>query len=66
MPEETIKLCLMPTDTACVTEKGIKYKNLYYISERAIIEGWFEKARAKGSYMPPVRFSSDSKRKPGM
>lgn len=56
VPEDTIKLCLMPTDTARVTEKGIKYKNLYYISDRAIIEGWFEKARAKGSYKVDISY----------
>lgn len=54
--EDTIKLCLMPTDTARVTEKGIKYKNLYYISDRAIVEGWFEKARAKGSYKVDISY----------
>ena len=56
VPEDIIKLCLMPTDTARVTEKGIKYKNLYYISDRAIIEGWFEKARAKGSYKVDISY----------
>lgn len=56
VPEDTIKLCLMPTDKARVTEKGIKYKNLYYISERTITEGWFEKARAKGSYKVDISY----------
>lgn len=56
VPEYTIKLCLMPTDKARVTEKGIKYKNLYYISERTITEGWFEKARAKGSYKVDISY----------
>ena len=56
VPEDTIKLCLMPTDKARVTEKGIKYKNLYYISERTITEGWFEKARVKGSYKVDISY----------
>ena len=46
-PEDKIKLALMPTDTATVTAKGIKYKNVYYICERAAHEFWFEKARRK-------------------
>ena len=46
-PEDKIKLALMPTDTATVTAKGIKYKNVYYICERAAREFWFEKARRK-------------------
>ena len=56
VPEETIKLCLMPIDKARVTEKGIKYKNLYYVSERTAAEGWYEKARAKGSYKVDISY----------
>ena len=54
--EDTIKLCLMPTDTALVTAKGIRYKGLYYLSERAIYEQWFETARAKGSYKVDISY----------
>jgi hypothetical protein len=46
-PEESIKLALMPTDTATVTAKGIKYKSVYYVCERAAKEYWFEKAKVK-------------------
>jgi hypothetical protein len=46
-PEDKIKLALMPADKATVTVKGVKYKNLYYICERAAKEFWFEKARNK-------------------
>ena len=46
-PEDKIKLALMPTDAATVTAKGIKYKNVYYICERAAHEHWFERARRK-------------------
>jgi hypothetical protein len=28
-PEETVKLCLMPSDTASVTKKGICFNGLY-------------------------------------
>lgn len=48
--EETVKLALMPVDTASVTMKGIRFKNLYYLCERAATEHWFEKARTKGSW----------------
>ena len=54
--EETIKLCLMPADTALVTKKGIKFKGLYYLSERAVFENWFETARAKGSYNVDISY----------
>lgn len=54
--EDVIKLCLMPADTALVTAKGIRFKGLYYLSERAIFEHWFEVARAKGSYRVDVSY----------
>ena len=46
-PEETVKLALMPADTATVTPKGIKFNGMYYLCERAAAEHWFETARAK-------------------
>lgn len=55
-PEETVKLCLMPTGKASVTAKGIRFKGLYYLCERAIREHWFETARAKGGYKVDVSF----------
>jgi mRNA-degrading endonuclease HigB of HigAB toxin-antitoxin module len=54
--EDTIKLCLMPVDTALVTAKGIRFKGLYYLSERAIYEHWFETARARGSYKVDISY----------
>jgi hypothetical protein len=54
--EDAIKLCLMPADTALVTAKGIKFKGLYYLSERAVFEHWFETARAKGSYRVDISY----------
>ena len=55
-PEETVKLCLMPTDTASVTAKGIRFKGLYYLCERAAEEHWFETARAKGSFKVDISY----------
>ena len=55
-PEETVKLCLMPTGMASVTAKGIRFKGLYYLCERAVAEHWFESARAKRSYKVDVSF----------
>ncbi|MCL2342618.1 MAG: Mu transposase C-terminal domain-containing protein [Firmicutes bacterium] len=54
--EDTIKLCLMPADTALVTAKGIRFKGLYYLSERAVFEHWFETARARGSYKVNISY----------
>jgi len=55
-PEETVKLALMPADTASVTLKGIKFKGLYYLCERAATEHWFETARAKGSWKVNISY----------
>ena len=55
-PEETVKLCLMPAGTASVTAKGVRFKGLYYLCERAAIEHWFETARAKGNYKVDISY----------
>lgn len=54
--EDTVKLCLMPTGTATVSAKGICFKGLYYLSERAVAGRWFETARAKGSFRVDVSY----------
>lgn len=43
--DDYIKLGLIPRDKASVTDRGIKFKNMYYICDEAINEGWFETAR---------------------
>jgi len=45
--EDIVKFAVLPTATATVTEKGIRFNGLYYICDRAKAEMWFEKARAK-------------------
>jgi len=45
--EEIVKFAVLPTANATVTEKGIRFKGLYYCCDRAKAEMWFEKARAK-------------------
>ena len=53
---DIVKLCLMPTATATVTGKGIKFKNLYYSSKMTLKENWFEKARNKGSWKIKISY----------
>lgn len=45
-PEDTVKLAVMPTDKATVTAKGIRFKGMYYSSEKSVKEFWLEKARS--------------------
>lgn len=54
--ETTLKLCLMPTGTATVTGKGIRFKGLTYLCDRAIREHWFENTRNKGSFRVNVSY----------
>lgn len=45
--EDIVKLNLMPTAKATITERGIRFKSMYYTCEKAITEMWFEKARSQ-------------------
>lgn len=48
--EDLIKVYLMPSSTATVTYRGIKFKGIYYTCTKAISEFWYEKARKKKSW----------------
>lgn len=50
LDSQTIKFALMPRGEATITEKGIRFKGIYYSSLLAIKERIFEKARLKGKY----------------
>ena len=56
-PEDAVRLAVMPTDKATVTGKGIRFKGLFYSSDRAVNEAWFEKARSNKTW--PVTVSYD-------
>ena len=56
-PEEVVRMAVLPTAKASVTEKGIKFKGMFYSSDRAVREAWFEKARSKKTW--PVTISYD-------
>jgi hypothetical protein len=56
LPEDIIKLNLMPTDFAVVTENGIRFQEMYYGSEMALKERWFETARNKGHWRIKVSY----------
>lgn len=56
MPEEKVRLALMPTDNATVTSQGIRFKGLYYSSKELTDGLWFERARSKGSYRVKISY----------
>lgn len=47
---DIVKLNLMPREYGTITGGGIKFKGMYYGSNTAIKERWFEKARNNGSW----------------
>ena len=49
VPEDAAKLALMPSDTATVTAKGIRYKDMYYAAKSMLKNGMFADARTKGT-----------------
>ncbi len=56
VPEDAVKLCLMPADRAMVTPRGIKFRGLHYLGERMLAEHWLETARAKGSFRVDISY----------
>lgn len=54
--EDIVKLNLMPTGTATVTEKGIVFQGMRFTTEQAIKEMWFEQARLKGSWTEDISY----------
>lgn len=56
VPKDTLRLALMPMDKASVTERGIRFKGMYYSCEEAFKGLWFEKARAKGTYRVKIYY----------
>jgi len=55
-PEDIVKLCLMPTDTAMVTPRGIRFKGIYYMCELAVKQKWLETARTKGNFKADISY----------
>lgn len=55
-PAEQVRFAVMPTGKATVTGKGIRFKGLFYSSDRAVRESWFEKARSKRTWQVVVSY----------
>jgi len=55
-PAEQVRLAVMPSDKAIVTEKGIRFKGLFYSSDRAVRESWFVKARSSKRWQISVSY----------
>lgn len=55
-----LRVNLLPSELATVTENGIRFRKLYFTTERAISEQWFTRARVSGSWK--VDFAFDPRR----
>lgn len=56
LPPDVIRLNLLPAEEATVTPKGIRFQNLLYTCERALMEQWFVKARNSGSWRIKIAY----------
>jgi putative transposase len=56
MAPDVIRLHLLPTESATVTAKGIRFRQTFYTCERALTEQWFVRARAGSSWKVNVSF----------
>ena len=55
-PLEQARLQLLPGGEATVTPEGIRFQKVFYTSQRAVQEGWYERARRDGDYRIQVAF----------
>jgi hypothetical protein len=56
VPEDIVKLNLLPVDKGRITEKGIVFKKMRYSCERAIRENWFERARINSTQQIEITY----------
>ena len=56
VPEDIVKLNLMPTGSASVTSQGIRFNGMLYASQKSLKQKWFEQARNKGTWKVSVSY----------
>lgn len=49
LPEDFIRMCLLPNDIATVKATGVSFKKMLYTSGYSLQQNWFQNARMKGS-----------------
>lgn len=60
LPEEVIKINLLPNKEVTVTAKGVKFNKLYYISSYMLENNFFSKARLNGSYRIRISYNPNN------
>lgn len=56
--QDVVKLALMPRAKAVITERGIRFKRMYYSCDSALREQWFARARGKGRWEVEVSYDT--------
>jgi hypothetical protein len=54
LPQEIIRYNLLPRDELTVTPRGLRFKDVFYSCDRAVREGWFLKAKVRGTWKEPI------------
>lgn len=49
LPEQTVKMHLLPTDIGTITSRGVRFKKMLYASDYSLKNNWFQTARINGS-----------------
>ncbi|WP_281759212.1 Mu transposase C-terminal domain-containing protein [Alicyclobacillus hesperidum] len=57
LPPDTVRMALYPSDQATVGSRGISFRGLLYASQYTLSQGWFQRARAKGSWKVKVSYN---------
>lgn len=57
LPEEIIRMYLLPTDTALITPRGLSYRKLLFAGEYALRNSLFQKARIEGNYRVKICYN---------
>jgi len=58
LPPDTVRMALYPSNhEASVTSRGISFRGLLFASEYTLRQGWFQRARTKGSWKVKVSYN---------
>ncbi|MEC5424275.1 DDE-type integrase/transposase/recombinase [Virgibacillus sp. C22-A2] len=49
LPQQTVKMHLLPTVTASITSRGVRFKKMLYASDYSLKNNWYQLARINGS-----------------
>jgi hypothetical protein len=57
LPADVIRINLLPSKTAKVTSRGVLFGKMLYASDYTLKQGWFSKARLKGTWSIQISYN---------